>query len=31
LRAERAARAGGWTIELSKRRAMEEAFSAIFI
>ncbi|PAN25569.1 hypothetical protein PAHAL_4G311000 [Panicum hallii] len=31
LRAERAARAGGWTIELSKRRAMEEAFSAIFL
>ncbi|CAN6172710.1 unnamed protein product [Urochloa humidicola] len=31
LRAERAARAGGWTVELSKRRAMEEAFSAIFI
>nr|ACG38882.1 CDK-activating kinase assembly factor MAT1 family protein [Zea mays] len=31
LRAERAARAGGWTAELSKRRALEEAFSAIFI
>ncbi|XP_066352752.1 uncharacterized protein [Miscanthus floridulus] len=31
LRAERAARAGGWTAELSKRRALEEVFSAIFI
>ncbi|KAF8733065.1 hypothetical protein HU200_015426 [Digitaria exilis] len=31
LRAERAARVGGWTTELSKRRAMEEAFSSIFI
>ncbi|XP_066352852.1 uncharacterized protein [Miscanthus floridulus] len=31
LRGERAARAGGWTAELSKRRALEEAFSAIFI
>jgi len=31
LRAERVARAGGWTAELSKRRALEEAFSAIFI
>ncbi|KAL6606716.1 hypothetical protein ACP70R_042369 [Stipagrostis hirtigluma subsp. patula] len=31
LRAERRARAGGWTAELGKRRALEEAFSAIFI
>ncbi|XP_062228204.1 uncharacterized protein LOC133926329 [Phragmites australis] len=31
LRAERGARAGGWTVELGKRRALEEAFSAIFI
>ncbi|KAG0461093.1 hypothetical protein HPP92_021390 [Vanilla planifolia] len=31
LRAERAARAGGWTVELSKRRALEEAFSSIWV
>ncbi|KAL6897995.1 hypothetical protein ACP4OV_006591 [Aristida adscensionis] len=31
LRAERRARAGGWTAELGKRRALEEAFSAIFV
>jgi CDK-activating kinase assembly factor MAT1 len=31
LRAERAARAGGWTAELGRRRALEETFSAIFI
>ncbi|WOK97679.1 hypothetical protein Cni_G06387 [Canna indica] len=31
LRAQRGARAGGWTIELSKRRAIEEAFSSIWI
>ena len=31
LRAERGARAGGWTIEMGKRRALEEAFSSIFI
>ncbi|XP_038974512.1 uncharacterized protein LOC103722757 isoform X2 [Phoenix dactylifera] len=31
LRAERGARAGGWTIELGKRRAIEEAFSSIWI
>ncbi|XP_008802056.1 uncharacterized protein LOC103716008 [Phoenix dactylifera] len=31
LREERGARAGGWTIELSKRRAIEEAFSSIWI
>ncbi|RRT44920.1 hypothetical protein BHM03_00008546, partial [Ensete ventricosum] len=31
LRAERGARAGGWTIELSKRRAIEEAFSSIWV
>ncbi|KAH7670566.1 CDK-activating kinase assembly factor MAT1 protein [Dioscorea alata] len=27
----RAARAGGWTIELGKKRALEEAFSSIWI
>lgn len=31
LRADRGARAGGWTVELGKRRASEEAFSSIFI
>lgn len=31
LRAERGARAGGWTIELSKRRAIQEAFSSIWL
>ncbi|KAF0897147.1 hypothetical protein E2562_033942 [Oryza meyeriana var. granulata] len=31
LRTERGARAGGWTIEMGKRRALEEAFSSIFI
>ncbi|WOL10450.1 hypothetical protein Cni_G19205 [Canna indica] len=31
LRAEIGARARGWTIELSKRRAIEEAFSSIWI
>jgi CDK-activating kinase assembly factor MAT1 len=31
LRAERGARAGGWTAELGKRRALEEAFNSIFI
>ncbi|XP_062233500.1 uncharacterized protein LOC133930784 isoform X2 [Phragmites australis] len=31
LRVERGARAGGWTVELGKRRALEEAFSTIFI
>ncbi|XP_073007570.1 uncharacterized protein [Typha latifolia] len=31
LRAERGARAGGWTVELSKKRAIEEAFSSIWI
>lgn len=31
LRAERAARAGGWSIELSKKRALEEAFGSIWI
>lgn len=27
----RAARAGGWTVELSKKRALEEAFSSIWV
>ncbi|RWW03030.1 hypothetical protein BHE74_00013861, partial [Ensete ventricosum] len=31
LRAERGGKAGGWTTELSKRRALEEAFSSIWI
>lgn len=31
LRTERAARAGGWTMELGKRRAFEEAFSSMWI
>ncbi|XVE83102.1 hypothetical protein DITRI_Ditri16bG0060400 [Diplodiscus trichospermus] len=31
LRAERGGRAGGWSVELSKRRALEEAFASIWI
>ncbi|KAL3641441.1 hypothetical protein CASFOL_016409 [Castilleja foliolosa] len=31
LRAERAARAGGWSVEMSKKRALEEAFSSIWV
>ena len=31
LRAERGSRAGGWSIELSKKRALEEAFASIWI
>ncbi|OVA15505.1 Cdk-activating kinase assembly factor MAT1/Tfb3 [Macleaya cordata] len=31
LRAERGGRAGGWSVELSKRRALEEAFGSIWI
>ncbi|KAF7084227.1 hypothetical protein CFC21_087900 [Triticum aestivum] len=31
LRAERGARAGGWTAELGRRRALEEAFNSIFV
>jgi len=31
LRAERGGRAGGWSIELSRKRALEEAFSSIWI
>ncbi|GFP81414.1 cdk-activating kinase assembly factor mat1 [Phtheirospermum japonicum] len=31
LRAEKAARAGGWSVEMSKKRALEEAFSSIWI
>lgn len=31
LRAERGGKAGGWSIELSKKRALEEAFSSIWI
>ncbi|KAG6537284.1 hypothetical protein ZIOFF_002371 [Zingiber officinale] len=31
MQAERAGRAGGWTIELSKRRAIEEAYNSLWI
>lgn len=31
LRAEKAARAGGWSFEISKKRALEEAFASIWI
>ncbi|KAG8378436.1 hypothetical protein BUALT_Bualt08G0137100 [Buddleja alternifolia] len=31
LRAERAARAGGWSVEISKKRALEEAFASIWV
>lgn len=31
LRAERAARAGGWTVDLGRKRALEEAFNSIWI
>ena len=31
LRAERGGRAGGWSVELSKKRALEEAFSTIWL
>ncbi|PKU71896.1 hypothetical protein MA16_Dca021734 [Dendrobium catenatum] len=31
LRAERAAKAGGWTADLSRKRALEEAFNSIWI
>lgn len=31
LRAERAAKAGGWTTDISRKRALEEAFSSIWI
>ncbi|KAK7381191.1 hypothetical protein VNO78_33721 [Psophocarpus tetragonolobus] len=31
LRAERGARAGGWSIEISRKRALEEAFGSIWI
>ncbi|KAE9462541.1 hypothetical protein C3L33_05550, partial [Rhododendron williamsianum] len=31
LRAERGGRAGGWSMELSRKRALEEAFSSIWI
>ncbi|KAK7837638.1 cdk-activating kinase assembly factor mat1 [Quercus suber] len=31
LRAERGGRAGGWSAELSKKRALEEAFGSIWI
>ncbi|GAV77706.1 MAT1 domain-containing protein [Cephalotus follicularis] len=31
LRAERGGMAGGWSIEISKRRALEEAFASIWI
>lgn len=31
LKAERGARAGGWTSELSRKRALEEAFSSMCV
>ncbi|KAL3845631.1 hypothetical protein ACJIZ3_003034 [Penstemon smallii] len=31
LRAEKAARAGGWSTEMSKKRALEEAFASIWV
>lgn len=31
LRAERGGKAGGWSLELSKKRALEEAFGSIWI
>ncbi|KAK6116701.1 hypothetical protein DH2020_049583 [Rehmannia glutinosa] len=31
LRAEKAAKAGGWSVEISKKRALEEAFASIWI
>lgn len=31
LRAERGARAGGWSMEISRKRALEEAFGSIWI
>ncbi|KAF5749488.1 hypothetical protein HS088_TW04G01457 [Tripterygium wilfordii] len=31
LRAERGGRAGGWSIELSKKRALEEAFTSLWV
>lgn len=31
LRAGRAARAGGWSVEFSKKRALEEAFGSICV
>uniref|UniRef100_A0A2P2PJC2 Uncharacterized protein MANES_14G112900 n=1 Tax=Rhizophora mucronata TaxID=61149 RepID=A0A2P2PJC2_RHIMU len=31
LRAERGSKAGGWSIELSKKRALEEAFASIWL
>ncbi|CAN1245267.1 CDK-activating kinase assembly factor MAT1 [Linum grandiflorum] len=31
LRAEKGSRAGGWTLELSRKRSLEEAFSTIWV
>ncbi|GER27542.1 CDK-activating kinase assembly factor MAT1 [Striga asiatica] len=31
LRVEKAARAGGWSLEMSKKRALDEAFASIWI
>ncbi|CAL8172799.1 hypothetical protein PRUPE_7G266400 [Prunus persica] len=31
LRAERGGRAGGWSVEISRKRALEEAFSSIWV
>ncbi|KAL2335368.1 hypothetical protein Fmac_016581 [Flemingia macrophylla] len=31
MRAERGARAGGWSVEISKKRALEEAFGSLWV
>lgn len=31
LRAERGARAGGWSMEISRKRALEEAFGSLWV
>lgn len=31
LRAEKAARAGGWSLEISRKRALEEAFGSLWV
>lgn len=31
LRAERGARAGGWSLEISRKRALEEAFGSMWV
>lgn len=31
LRTERAAKAGGWSLEISRKRALEEAFGSLWV